>query len=209
MDGSQAHVHWDQVSFQILRWFLPCLFSPSDFCLQDEEYASWGTIANYRFQVMTLPTHCLFTQPSQWKVPGTISALMHHGDLVGIHRVTQANIVDSEHSSWDSQGMQGMFPHHFPSIGCRLWWTQVRISGIPIRMGFQGLTLSVGRIAHQEIVQLEIPVPLPQLSQAPTLEFDTDVVAGVCADLLLSYQRNSVGVIEGGDGGDEGGCGGF
>ena len=32
-------------------------------------------------------------------------------------------------------------------------------------------------------------------------------VAGVCADLLLSYQRNSVGVIGGGNGGDEGGSG--
>ena len=30
-------------------------------------------------------------------------------------------------------------------------------------------------------------------------------VAGVCADLLLSYQRNSIGVIGGGNGGDEGG----
>ena len=33
-----------------------------------------------------------------------------------------------------------------------------------------------------------------------------DGVAGVCADLLLSYQRNSVGVIGGGNGGDNGGC---
>jgi len=32
-------------------------------------------------------------------------------------------------------------------------------------------------------------------------------VAGVCANLLLSYQRNSVGVD--GNGGDEGGSGGF
>jgi len=31
------------------------------------------------------------------------------------------------------------------------------------------------------------------------------LVAGVCADLLLSYQRNSVRVIGGGNGGDEGG----
>jgi len=30
-------------------------------------------------------------------------------------------------------------------------------------------------------------------------------VAGVCADLLLSYQRNSVRVVGGGNGGDEGG----
>jgi len=34
-------------------------------------------------------------------------------------------------------------------------------------------------------------------------------VAGVCTDLLLSYQRNSVGVIGGGNGGDEGGSGRF
>ena len=34
-------------------------------------------------------------------------------------------------------------------------------------------------------------------------------VAGVCADLLLSYQRNSVGVIGGGNGGDKGGSGRF
>ena len=34
-------------------------------------------------------------------------------------------------------------------------------------------------------------------------------VAGVCANLLLSYQRNSVGVVSGGNGGDEGGRGGF
>ena len=36
-----------------------------------------------------------------------------------------------------------------------------------------------------------------------------DCVAGVCADLLLSYQRNGVGVIGGGNGGDEGGSGRF
>ena len=34
-------------------------------------------------------------------------------------------------------------------------------------------------------------------------------VAGVCADLLLSYQRNSVRIIGGGNGGDEGGRGRF
>jgi len=34
-------------------------------------------------------------------------------------------------------------------------------------------------------------------------------VAGVCADLLLSYQRNGVGIVEGGNGGDEGCSGGF
>jgi len=34
-------------------------------------------------------------------------------------------------------------------------------------------------------------------------------VAGVCADLLLSYQRNSVRVVKGGKGGDEGCSGRF
>jgi len=34
-------------------------------------------------------------------------------------------------------------------------------------------------------------------------------VAGVCADLLLSYQRNSVGIVGGGNGGDKGGRGRF
>jgi len=51
-------------------------------------------------------------------------------------------------------------------------------------------------LCHTKCNQTQCTPQNPERDPIPT-------VAGVCVDLLLSYQRNSVGVVEGGNGGDE------
>jgi len=60
-----------------------------------------------------------------------------------------------------------------------------------------------------EATDFWIGVDLGRSTPLPLSDEGTGSVAGVCADLLLSYQRNSVRVIGGGNGGDEGCSRGF
>ena len=78
----------------------PCHFVPADVCLQDEEYDSWGAIADYVFQVIPFPRrHRKVTQSLQWKNSDAVSVLMHHRDLAGI-RMVRSVTSDSQYSFW-------------------------------------------------------------------------------------------------------------
>jgi len=58
---------------------------------------------------------------------------------------------------------------------------------------------------NQGMFKLKVDMPAPY--DGSKEDFDRFMSRGVCADLLLSYQRNSVGVNR--NGGDEGGSRGF
>ena len=66
---------------------LPSPHISTDLRLQDEEYDSWGPVADYVFQVIPFSSLCQGTQHPQRKNSNATSALLHHRDLVGIRAV--------------------------------------------------------------------------------------------------------------------------
>ena len=88
--------------------------------------------------------------------------------------------------------------------GLKIYWTSAW------RNNYGRLFKEVAGVVESASGEVEeATLQMTNTSVPPSRQQGESGVTGVCTDLLLSYQRNSVWVIEGGNGGDEGRSGGF